>query len=75
MVKMFWSVFLLTTDTLLMAIGASKFNDEPEGGGDRATQYSTPKMPLHRRHLVELPGTFLLRMSNTVTFRRLSVCH
>ena len=47
----------------------AQFNDKPAGGGDRATQHLTPKMPLHRCHLVKLLGSFLPRMSNEVAFR------
>ena len=61
--KMCWSMFLFTTDTLSIAVDTPQFNDKPVGGGDRAAQHSTPKMPLHRSHLVELLGSFLPRMS------------
>ena len=47
----------------------AQFNDKPAGGGDRAAQQLTPKMPLHRYHLVELLGSFLPRMSNEVACR------
>ena len=54
---------------MVIAVDASQFNDKPAGGGDRAAQHLTPKMSLHRQHLVELLGSFLPRMSNDVACR------
>ena len=42
-----------------IAVGASEFNDMPEGGGDRAAQQAPPKMPKHRCRIVGLLASFL----------------
>ena len=55
------------------SVDASEFNDKPAGGGDRAAQHLTPKLRLHRCHLVGLLGIFLPRMSNEVAFSGLSL--